>query len=232
MKDGWTDRLSEYLDGELGKVERSELEAHLEVCAECTATLEQLREVVARAQALEDRAPMENLWAGVAARIGVVPPEASVESLHEDRVRGLRRLGEWRVTFSLPQLVAAGIALMIIAGGTATVVSRATVAGPEAAPRDPSLVSENRSTIMGFANYDAAVAELERVIDERRDQLDTATVRVIEENLLIIDRAIGQAQRALLQDPASIYLNEHLAATMRLKLEFLQQAAQMAGAVS
>ncbi len=57
-------------------------------------------------------------------------------------------------------------------------------------------------------------------------------MRAIEENLLIIDRAIAQAQRALSADPVSIYLNEHLTATMRQKLEFLQRAAQMAGAVS
>ena len=78
----------------------------------------------------------------------------------------------------------------------------------------------------------AAIAELERTLLASREQLDTATVRVIEENLWIIDRAIAQAQRAISQDPASAYLHEHLAVTMRQKLEFLRQAAQMAGAVS
>ncbi len=70
------------------------------------------------------------------------------------------------------------------------------------------------------------------VITERRDQLDPETVRVIEENLRLIDRAIAQAQQALAQDPASTYLNEHLIATMQQKLEFLRRAAHMAGAVS
>src|SRR3989442_1052029 len=42
MKDTWTDRLSEYLDGTLAVGERAALEAHLAGCAVCAATLEEL----------------------------------------------------------------------------------------------------------------------------------------------------------------------------------------------
>ena len=62
MKDQWTDRLSEYLDGELGAAERAALEGHLATCAECGATLAELRRVVARARALDDRPPTADLW--------------------------------------------------------------------------------------------------------------------------------------------------------------------------
>ena len=57
MNDRWTDRLSEYLDGELGAADSTALEAHLPTCTDCRATLEQLRRVVAQAQGLEDRPP-------------------------------------------------------------------------------------------------------------------------------------------------------------------------------
>ena len=43
MQDEWTDRLSEYLDGDLAEAERQALEAHLGVCEDCAATLEELR---------------------------------------------------------------------------------------------------------------------------------------------------------------------------------------------
>jgi hypothetical protein len=52
-------------------------------------------------------------------------------------------------------------------------------------------------------------------------------VRVIEQNLAAIDRAIAQAQGALLADPANLYLNTHLAETMRRKLELLRRAATL-----
>ena len=57
-------------------------------------------------------------------------------------------------------------------------------------------------------------------------------MRVIEKNLAIIDRAIRDAQSALAADPASSYLNLHLAQEMRRKLELLRQAALLAGARS
>ena len=60
-----------------------------------------------------------------------------------------------------------------------------------------------------------------------RGQLDTSTVRVIEQNLAAIDQAIAQAQRALQADPANLYLNTHLAETMRRKLDLLRHAATL-----
>ena len=57
-------------------------------------------------------------------------------------------------------------------------------------------------------------------------------MRVIEQNLATIDRAIAQAQRAVAADSANIYLNSHLAETMRRKLELLRQAAALVSAVS
>ncbi len=237
MSDRWTDRLSEYLDGELSGAERVELEAHLAGCPECVAALDELRRVMARAGSLEDRPPAADLWPDIAARIGAgAPATAAPVDLAARRAAKRGGLRERRLSFSLPQLAAASIALMVLSAGAAWLVStpggRIESPAARSAAGGATTVSAVPAVAPGVANYDAAVAELERVIEERRDELDPATVRAIEENLLIIDRAIAQAQRALSADPVSIYLNEHLTATMRQKLEFLQRAAQMAGAVS
>ena len=80
------------------------------------------------------------------------------------------------------------------------------------------------------ANYDQAVAELERTLSLHRAELDTSTVRVVEQNLAIIDRAILQARRALEADPASPYLHQHLALQMKLKLELLRRTTALAAA--
>jgi len=100
------------------------------------------------------------------------------------------------------------------------------------------VVSERAPTLINAAGYPgdprfaAQVADLERALARGRGQLDTATVRVIERNLSIIDRAIRNAQSALAADPANSYLNLHLAQEMRRKLELLRQAATLAGARS
>jgi anti-sigma factor RsiW len=229
MTDIWTDRLSEYLDGELRAEERTALEDHLRHCVACGAALADLKRIVRRARALDDRQPEQDLWPGIAARIGV-PAAAATEAV-EIRLAG-RAPRRW--TFSLPQLAAAGIALMAVSGaaawllhpaGTAVVVTRQStppVVMPVAA--GPARPAER--------SYDVAVAELQQVLTQNRGRLDTTTVRVIEQNLATIDRAIAQAQRAVAADSANIYLNSHLAETMRRKLELLRQAAALVSAVS
>src|SRR4029077_6814953 len=67
----WTDKLSEYLDGELSADEHRTVEAHLRGCADCAAVLADLKRIVARAQqaGAVARPPSADLWDGIAARI-------------------------------------------------------------------------------------------------------------------------------------------------------------------
>ena len=97
--------------------------------------------------------------------------------------------------------------------------------GPSGNPRAINAAVNPRGN--ATQSYAAAVADLERVLASGRGQLDTTTIRVIEQNLAAIDRAIAQAQHALDADPANLYLNTHLAETMRRKLDLLRQAAAL-----
>jgi hypothetical protein len=217
MSDQWTDRLSEYLDGDLAEAENAALQAHLTTCAACSETLVDLRRIVARARSLEDRPPSRDLWSGVATRIGAG--------------RGRRRL-----TFSVPQLLAAGIALAVLSGGSAWLLhpDPSGVAGVQRNPAPPGTVpvATVGSTGAAARSYDSAVDDLERILAEGRGRLDSTTVRVLEQNLALIDRAIAQAQRAVAADSANVYLNTHLAETMRRKIDLLRQAAALVSAVS
>lgn len=217
MNDRWMERLSDYLDGELPAGERAALEEHLKTCPDCPAILTDLRRVVARAAVRDVHMPPRDLWPGIAGRIGAAST-------------GARRTAR-RWSFSLPQLAAAAIALMTMSGG-AVWLARSSGSAPPAIPiatetapvTTPAAIHASRSAAQSYA---AAVADLERVLAGGRGQLDSTTVRVIEENLAVIDRAIAQAQRALNADPANLYLNTHLAETMRRKLDLLRQAATL-----
>jgi anti-sigma factor RsiW len=232
MSDQWTDRLSEYLDGELPPDDRVALEAHLRHCTACGAVLADLKRIVTRARGLEDRLPDRDLWPGIAARIGVGSGEVRAIDLRAERARR-------RWSFSLPQLVAAGLALMALSGGTVWLLH--PPGGPAVAAREPALttpvvsVANSAASLRARAagqSYAAAVRDLERVLEQNRGRLDTTTVRVIERNLATIDSAIAQAQRALAADSASVYLNSHLAETRQRKLELLRQAAALVSSVS
>lgn len=206
------ERLSEYLDGTLAEAEATALETHLEACQACRELLADLRRVLARAQALEDRAPREDLWPGVAAAIGAAPRRAR------------------RISFSLPQLAAAGVALMLVSGGVAALLlSRSPGAMPVVGPRPEG--RPGSSTVLpaseGNRGYDAAIQALERQLDRRRGRLDSTTVRVVEQKLALIDRAILEAERALATDASDPYLYRHLARTRQQKLELLRHATAL-----
>ena len=274
----WTDRLSEYLDGELTDVERASCEAHLAGCAECAGVLEELKAVAAAARALPAAPPSAEVWSAIEARLET--PVLRMRPRAELRERLSRR---W--TLSMGQLAAMAACLVAITAGAMWLAgrggsngrqatgpvavappatgatapqgtgdsARAGEAGDGAAPSSaaaPTLLAhreneggdeerEARDDAAGHAvpavaadfgvgRYDAAIAELQQSLEQRRSTLDSSTVRVVEQNLAIIDKAIDDARKALATDPSSRYLNAYLASTMRRKVDLLRRVNSLA----
>jgi len=207
----WNDRLSEYVDGELEPAERAALETHLAGCAECRTDLAALRAVVSRAQSLVDRPPSGNLWPGVASRLNAPAQRTAT-------------LATRRFAFTLPQLVAASLALIVASGG---MVWLARLGGPTTDFPPVLGVSSVRPANFGDAAFDEAVTDLQQTLEAGRGRLDPETIRVLESNLEAIDRAITQCRDALLADPSSVYLNSYLGETRRRKLELLRRATAL-----
>ena len=65
----WTEKLSDYLDGDLSGDERAGLEAALQGDAELRRVVEELRAVKNTAASLPQHAPQSDLWSGIEARI-------------------------------------------------------------------------------------------------------------------------------------------------------------------
>ena len=226
MAHEWSDRLSEYIDEELTPAEVSALEAHLGSCRECTQALDELREVVARARTLPARPPATDLWPGIEPQL-TAPARATALPF---RPRATRR-----VSFTLPQLAAAGIALMVMSGGGVWVLQhggRATSMPPAAAvdPADPAVASVPAA--LSDPRYDEAIADLQQALDAGRKDLDPTTVKILEANLQAIDTAIEQSRKALAEDPGNLYLNNHLADARLRKLALLRRATALVGGKS
>lgn len=226
MMDRWTDRLSEYLDGELTLEEQRGLEAHLPSCAECLRTLAELREVVARAAALTAAAPSTELWDGIQRRIVEGDPPAVLP--FRTREPGSARARR-SVSFSMPQLAAAALVIMFASGSGVWLALRVGGGSTDArsaaiAEARPDSSAAGRFTSNSPA-YQSTIAQLERALADRRDQLDPVTIAVLESNLKIIDAAIGEATAALARDPSNPYLEEHLGSTIEKKIEVLRRAA-------
>jgi hypothetical protein len=75
--------------------------------------------------------------------------------------------------------------------------------------------------------YQSAIDELTGVLTAKRDELDPETVRVLEENLRVIDRAIAESRAALEADPASKHLSRMLNDAYNAKLGVLRRAVQL-----
>lgn len=217
MEDQWTSRLSEYLDDELDQGERSACDAHLASCAVCRSTLDELRQVVAHAKALTDERPTSDLWPGIE------------RGIQRDPVATLRKVLRLRLSFTLPQLAAAGLLLAVVG---AALVWRAQpgrdIAPPELATAGPETVATVVRANFADASYDRAIADLERTLAERRAQLDPKTVASIARSLQAIDRAIAEAREALESDPGNVYLNSYFASARQRKLDLLRRASALA----
>ena len=207
--------LSPYLDGELDPGTRQVVEQHLATCVACRDILRDLKAIVAAAPEFTGSPPGRDLWPEIAAGIDR-SRQASLPA------RAVPRL------FTLRQLIAASVLLASAAGGLAWFAARGegsppspALAGPAAEVPTASLAGMTRAD----SAYGGAMADLEQVLAEGRDRLDTATVRVIEQSLAVIDQAISEARAAIAADPANAYLTGQIAANLRRKLDLLRRAA-------
>jgi hypothetical protein len=204
--------------------------------------------VVGRARLLGPIEPDRDLWAGIAARIGdaAAPAAATgkaragepapVPDATPDAAPALLRIESHPRWFSavvrltLPQLAAAGLLIAMLSGGAAWWLLRAPAGIPGGAPVAVNDGGASDATpagtdaFPGEGGYEATIADLERTLDRGEGRLDPGTVRVLRDNLAIIDAAIADSRRALAADPESPYLYRHLNQQMRRKVDLLQQA--------
>ena len=261
MHEEWTDQLSDYLDGELSAEQQSAVERHLRGCADCTAVLNDLKRVVARAQSVESRPPQADLWAGIAERIDAGRPSTLPGPVGP--VTTFASRAPRRIAFTLPQLAAAALVVAAVSGGIAWTLRPSFSGTANAVPYDRSGLADAASAadgaaasaadvghpfrgaesfrsaesgagsarvetvVMADAQYDAAVADLEKAVKNGRGRLDASTIAIVEHNLQIIDQAISQAREALAGDPANSYLSGHLVEARRRKLDLLRRAAAL-----
>jgi hypothetical protein len=203
--------LAALLEDELDSAVRTATEAHAAECARCAGLLSDLNDIRADATRLPVLKPSRDLWAGIASRIE--PPVIELS-------RG-GALHAWQ----RPSRLAAAAVLLIAATATVTW----TIARQGSAPvvDAGTLVSAPTAATQLVAAYDPEIAELRAMLAERAPGLDSATLRVLEENLQIIDDAIARSRAALDAAPASPFLTRQLARAYDQKLHTLRRIASM-----
>lgn len=223
-----TERMNDLLDGALSHAEESVARGHLDRCAVCREEFALLAETVAAVRALPRvaTAPAGG-WARVEARIRGTAPAAG-SGAEVVRLPGARRAPRL-VRLSLPQLAAAATIVAVLSGalvwfalggGRTGVDDGATVA---AAPR--GLGPAARAAATRDAGYDAAIDELQALVDRGRDVLAPETMTRLAESLATIDTALAEVRAALAEDPGSELLQSMLVDHQTAKMRVLRQAA-------
>jgi len=205
------ERLDDYVDGELAGPELHEVELHIASCPACREEERELRELLAHAAALpREVAPPRDLWPALSAELGAAP-------------RVLPFVPR-RVVYS--GLAAAAVVVMAIVvsrggPGSERPSGAALPIAIPAAARPASTLNEAE------ADYDRATNALLATLQDHRDRLAPETIQSVEQNLAVIDEALGQVRAALDKDPGNAELTRMLAATHRKKVDVLRRVVKL-----
>jgi len=233
--DSWTDRLSEYVDGELEGDDLRGMEEHLAGCATCGDVLAGLRDVKAAAGRLGDIQPARDLWPGIAAGLSGASRDVDVIALPVGGPRAPGRREPLRPTgvfLTVRQLAAAAVVLISMSAAATWWAGVGVATHPGS---DVALDASPLSPVTAVADVPGPSPEmagelhaLEETLAQARARLDPNTVRILEKNLGVIQRAIDESVQALAVDPDNAFLLEHLQRAYREKADFLREAASLA----
>lgn len=210
--------LDDLVDGTLDDRAHRAVEEHLAACVECRTSEAGLRALLARAGALpRSIAPPRDPWPAIVSRI------TSGEVIEHDFA------GRSRSWYPLGAAAAAAAVLIVaVALVTAVLTSRERATTSARGPQGVTGVTRaSLELVQAQATYDAARKQLIAALDARKGSLSPKTRAVVEENLRIIDRAVGEMQAALARDPANPELPALLLTAYRQEIDLLQRVVRL-----
>ena len=221
------ERLSLYLDGDLPASERQLMERHFEECAACAGVLDELREVVARAQMLDrPSVPERDLWPGIQDRL---------------RPRAARRWWHWRQWASGPPPVAPSPARgfawstlrVAAAAGLVAACAGAVAWWMPVWKASRQLPTESAPVATAVGGTEIEDEDFDTIAGLRREvrtllTADPKVVEVLEQNLSALDVAIAEYRDSLAAYPQDARLKDRLAKARLRKIELLRQTVATA----
>lgn len=200
--------LEAFVDGEISSERREVVTRHLDSCVSCHEEARALFALAADArETLGPVGPARDLWPGIAGHIG-----------------SARRFERPRRIHSAWWLAAA--ALIGIAVGAALM-------RPRPGPSDAlATLDESKATLdVVLAGWEQEVLQhrtaLLASLDLQRDRMPAESIRAVEENLLLIDEAIGEIRSALQRDPDNPKLNFLLADAYQQEVQLLKRLSNV-----
>ena len=238
-------QLPGYLEGTLSDSSVADAELHLAACAECRALVADLREITRQAAVLPGIAPSRDLWPEIEARTHarVIPltPRPSATPVTQWRLGaiaaalvGITALSTWTIATrdrgtDAPPAVATNDSSTPTVRGSVEPAQATPPSTPSAPVESPAVTAVSHTAREARpdagSTYTAEIRRLRGVVEERSQELDPATVAILQSSIATIDSAIAEARRALERDPASGFLTQQLNKSLERKLGLLRKAA-------
>jgi Putative zinc-finger len=213
------ERLHDYADGLLDPPASAAVRVHLDACDACRTELSSIRALLEDLSQLDrEIQPPRDLRPGIWQAVDALEVKSAVEAGSDGGVVPFRRPLHERSIASLrwPLAAAALVLVAVTAGITTRLMRRAAV--------EIAMDSPAAHAFATAAHYEQATSDLERLVREQRDILAPETVRILETNLQVIDRALAESREALEADPGNVALSGMLLATYAKKLDLLRNA--------
>jgi len=204
------EQLNDSLDGKLAPQAQDQIDRHLSECPACRADLESLRSLKAKVGELDSEIqPGRDLWPGIETRIEASRSQAP----------------PWWL-----QLAAAGIALAVLSvplsvwwvdrqDGQLSTTAQIEVEDDFVATQAELARSEDGVLL--------ARTDLVTAIERHRDVVEDDTLRIWEDNMVLLDQAIGELRVALNEDPQNLRLRMLLASRYQQERKLLQKVSRV-----
>jgi len=209
--------INDYVDGTLGSSDREAVERHLDACAPCRELAAGLDTVRRAAVALEPRVPPADGWS----RLERAVLEERLAAAH-----GLKqRTRYWLAAAAAAALLATVVGVRLAPfGRKSEPPAPPAQAAVAAAETGQTVEAEMRDAA---DHYEKAIKGLEQIAGAERGALDPATAATLQNNLAVIDLAIGESRTALSAEPDNEPAQQSLIDSFRTKIGLLQDTVAL-----
>ena len=218
-----TERLSAFVDGELGPPETAAVRAHATTCMPCTVAISDLRALVVNARALDAPEPPPTLWPSIAGALD-----------RRERLPWLS-IANWR-PFAVGALAGA-VAVVLVGFALPALRARRGEAPGSPAPElvaaapalDPLLHEAEAEFAEAAAAYERSIEKLRGLLARQEARWSPQERTRMAERLGRLDDAIARSRELARRTPGDSAGNEQLFAAYQQKIAFLAAAVHRGG---
>lgn len=209
------EQMDDYLGGYLDEAAQQAVEHHAAACVSCRTNLQDLRDLLERAQKLSPGvSPSRNLWPGI------------LDQIEESRAQSWGYANRSWVALAAVLALAVLLLPLLFRHPAPDTGEQVTAATTDSTAMDSATLaradlarSEDRVLLMR--------RDLVEAIEIRRDLLGPEASQSVEESLLVLDQAVADIQQALEENPDDRRLHLLLAAKYQHEVRLLQRVSRV-----